>query len=335
MSIHKDRIRTVLKGKKPDRVPVSLWRHFYDKESSASGLAEAMTAFQKKYDWDFMKVNPRASYHIEGWGAKVKFSQKPLTRTKVVEHPVKKTEDWKRLKVLKSSVKALTEQLKALKLIKKRLKDEIFIVETVFTPLSIAGDLVKEEKDLLKDLRKKPELIHTALEIITETFSGFAVECLNAGADGIFFATTEWATENLLTEEEYLEFGKAYDLKVLNKVESAEFNIMHICKSHNFLRLFYDYPVKVVNWDSNEPTNLNLKEGAKVLHKTVMSGIDQENLLVKGTPEKVSEKIKQLVSFNQELRLILGPGCVISPQTPEENIKAVREAVENSWINLK
>lgn len=316
-------------------MPVSLWRHFYNQEGSASGLADAMMSFQQKYDWDFMKVNPRASYHIESWGAKIKFSQNPLIKTKVIEYPVKKTEDWKRLKVLNSSIKSLAEQLETLKLIKKRLKAEIFMVETIFTPLSIAGDLVKEEKDLLKDLRKKPELIHTALEIITETFSGFAVECLNAGADGIFFATTEWATKNLLTEEEYLEFGKPYDLKLLQKIESAEFNILHICKSHNFLRLFSDYPVKVVNWDSSDLTNLNLKEGAKILHKTVMGGIDQENLLVKGTPQKVSQKIKELITLNQELRLILGPGCVISLQTPEENIKAVRNAVENPWINLK
>lgn len=329
MSIHKDRIRTVLKGERPDRIPISLWRHFYDKESDASELAKAMIAFQKKYDWDFMKVNPRASYHIEGWGAKVAFSLKPWIKTKVVEHPVKKTEDWKKLKVLKSSVKALTEQLKALKLIKKRLKDEIFMVETIFTPLSIAGDLVKEEKDLLKDLRKEPELIHTALEIITETFSSFAVECLNAGADGIFFATTEWATKNLLTEEEYLEFGKTYDLKVLNEVESAEFNILHICKSHNFLKLFFDYPVKVVNWDSTDPTNLNLKEGAKILNKIVLGGIDQENLLLKGTSDKVTKEIKEIIELNQKVNLILGPGCVISPQTPGENLEAVRRAVEN------
>jgi uroporphyrinogen decarboxylase len=329
MSIQKDRIRTVLKGERPDRIPISLWRHFYDKESSASGLAEAMIAFQKKYDWDFMKVNPRASYHIEGWGAKIKFSQNPLIKTKVIEYPVKKTEDWKRLKVLNSSNKALAEQLKVLKLIKKRLKAEIFIVETIFTPLSIAGDLVKEEKVLIKELRENPELIHTTLEIITETFSSFAVECLNAGADGIFFATTEWATKNLLAEEEYLEFGKTYDLKVLNKVESAEFNILHICKSHNFLKLFSDYPAKVVNWDSIDPTNLNLKEGEKILNKIVLGGIDQENLLLKGTSEKVTKKIKDIIELNQNVNLILGPGCVIYPHTPEDNIEAVRRAVEN------
>ncbi len=329
MSIHKDRVRAVLKGERADRLPVSFWRHFYHKESTAEGLADAMVDFQKKYDWDFMKVNPRASYHIEGWGAKAEFSNDPLVKTRVTEKPVKKTGDWKKLKVLDSSNKAFEEQLEVLRLIKKELKDEIFVVETLFSPLSIAGDLVKEE-DLIKDIRENPELIHQALEIITGTFSDFSVQCLDAGADGIFFATTEWATKSHLTEKEYLEFGRPYDLKILKRVESAEFNILHICKSNNFLPLFADYTVKVVNWDSSDPTNLNLKEGAMILNKTVLGGIDQHNLLLKSTPEDVFDKVKELIESSRGIRLILGPGCVISPETPEKNLEAVKKAVEIS-----
>lgn len=327
MSIHKDRIRAVIKGEKADRLPVSFWRHFYHKESTAQDLAEAMTAFQKKFDWDFMKLNPRASYHIEGWGARVEFSNDPLVKTKVTEKPVKKTGDWEKLEVLDSSNKAFQEQLEALRLIKSKLKDEIFVVETLFSPLSVAGDLIKEE-DLIKDIRKNPELIHQVLEIITETFSDFAAECLDAGADGVFFATTEWATKSHLTEKEYLEFGRPYDLKILKKVESAEFNILHVCKSNNFLPLFADYPVQVVNWDSSDPTNLGLKEGARVLNKAVIGGIDQQNLLLKSTPEDVYNNVKELIQSTRGIRLILGPGCVISPETPEENLEAVKRAVE-------
>ncbi|OGC79925.1 MAG: hypothetical protein A2W07_06860 [candidate division Zixibacteria bacterium RBG_16_43_9] len=329
MSIHKDRIRAILKGEMPDRVPISLWRHFYEKEATAEGLAEAMISFQKKYDWDFMKVNPRASYHIEGWGAKVEFNHGPLRKTEVIEYPIKKAEDWKKFEALKFSKKALEEQLRALSLIKKEFKEEIFLVETIFTPLSIAGDLVPEEKDLVKGLKENPQIIHSALEIITDIFSDFAAECLNAGADGIFFATTEWATKELLTEKEYLEFGKPYDLEVLRKIESAEFNILHVCKSNNFLSLFVDYPVKVVNWNATDLTNLDLKEGAKLLNKAVLGGIDHEKLLLNGTPDGVSKKIKEVVERNHDVRLILGPGCTISPQTPEENLKAARKAVEN------
>jgi uroporphyrinogen decarboxylase len=329
MSIHEDRIRAVIRGEMPDRVPISLWRHFYEKESTAGGLAETMISFQKKNDWDFMKVNPRASYHIEGWGAKVEFDHGPLRKTEVVECPIKKAEDWKKFEALKFSKKVLEEQLRALSLIKRELKDEIFLVQTIFTPLSIAGDLVPEEKDLVKGLKENPQIIHSALEIITDIFSDFAAECLNAGADGIFFATTEWATKELLTEKEYLEFGRPYDLKVLRKTESAEFNILHVCKSNNLLPLFVDYPVKVVNWNATDLTNLDLKEGAKLLNKVVLGGIDHEKLLLSGTPDEVSKEIRKIIERNQEVRFMLGPGCTLSPQTPEENLKAARKAVEN------
>lgn len=313
----------------PDRVPISLWRHFYEKESTAEALAGAMIDFQKKYDWDFMKVNPRASYHIEGWGAKVAFNHGPLRKTEVVECPIEKAEDWKKFEALKFSNKALDEQLSALSLIKKKFKDEIFLVQTIFTPLSIAGDLVPEEKDLLKGLKKNPQIIHSALEIITGIFSDFAAECLNAGADGIFFATTEWATKDLLTEKEYLEFGKSYDLKVLRKIESAEFNLLHVCKSNNLLPLFVDYPVKVVNWNATDPTNLDLKKGAKLLNKVVLGGIDHEKLFLNGKPDNLSKEIRKIIERNQKVRFMLGPGCTISPQTPEENLKTIRKAVEN------
>lgn len=318
-----------MKGEMPDRVPISLWKHFYEKESTDEGLAEAMISFQKKYDWDFMKVNPRASYHIEGWGAKVEFNHGPLRKTEVIEYPIKKAEDWKKFEALKFSKKALEEQSRALSLIKKEFKEEIFLVQTIFTPLSIAGDLVPEEKDLVRSLKENPQIIHSALVIITDIFSDFAIECLNAGADGIFFATTEWATKDLLTEKEYLEFGKPYDLKVLRKIESAEFNILHICKSNNFLSLFSDYPVKVVNWNATDPTNFDLKEGAKLLNKAVLGGIDHENLLLNGKSDELYKEIRKIIERNQEVRFMLGPGCTISTQTPEENLKAARKAVES------
>lgn len=68
-----ERLRAALKGQDVDRVPVSMWRHFFAKETSAESLAEAMIGFQSRFDWDFMKVNPRASYHVEDWGAPAHF----------------------------------------------------------------------------------------------------------------------------------------------------------------------------------------------------------------------------------------------------------------------
>ena len=56
-----ERVDAALKGAAVDRAPISFWGHSYLKEWSAEELAEAMLANYRTYDWDYMKVNPRAS----------------------------------------------------------------------------------------------------------------------------------------------------------------------------------------------------------------------------------------------------------------------------------
>jgi len=325
---HKERILALIKSEPIDRIPVSFWRHFYHKERTAQELAEAMLNFQKRFDWDLMKVNPRAAYHVQDWGAVLKYSNDEFTKAQTVDYPVKKASDWNKLKILEPTKGALGEQLQALSLIKKGLRDTVHFVETVFTPLSIAGDLVQDDKMLIRDLREIPKIIHQVLEIITATFEKFTSEILNTGASGIFLATTQWASVNYITKEEYLEFGQPYDLRVLKAAQEAELNVLHVCEPNNFLELFADYPAEIVNWDASDPTNLNLKEGAKLLKKVVMGGIDHKEALLKNKPEQIVGQARKIRESMQGFRWILGPGCTYEPAVPEANLKALREEVE-------
>src|SRR5438094_3513650 len=94
----KARVDAAVRGQPVDRPPVSLWRHFYECEDTAEGLAGAMLAWHRKYDWDWMKINPRASYHVEGWGVKLRFSGEPLIKPVVLDVPIKQTRDWATLR---------------------------------------------------------------------------------------------------------------------------------------------------------------------------------------------------------------------------------------------
>ena len=189
---HWERIQAALSGEEVDVVPISMWRHFFSKETSAEGLAEAMLSFQRKYDWDYMKVNPRASYHVEGWGVQMRYSgdQSP----QVVETPVREPEDWLRLEVLEPNTGVLGEQLYALELSSRDLKGEVPFLMTVFTPLSIAARRALSEEVFLEHLRSHPDKVRYALELVTETFVRFPTACLERGASGLFYATTSWAT---------------------------------------------------------------------------------------------------------------------------------------------
>src|SRR5712691_12275671 len=124
----KERVDAALRGDPVDRVPASLWGHDFEREWSAHGLAEAMMENYTRYDWDFMKVNPRACYHVEGWGAKYRPSGEKY-KAPVFEHgPIKSASDWKRLRPLEADAGSFAEQILALQLINHSMGFEAYFV---------------------------------------------------------------------------------------------------------------------------------------------------------------------------------------------------------------
>ena len=270
---HQERVRATLERRDIDRVAVSMWRHFYKDETTAEGLAASMLGFQREYDWDFMKVNPRASYHAEGWGMRTSYA---TGEPKVIETPVKSPDDWLKIEPLSLETPVLAEQLKALELIADGLKGEVPFIMTVFTPLSVAADLAPSEPEFIRYLREHPDKVKAALAAITETFTAFSRACLDRGARGLFYATTSWATSDAITEEEYRALAMPYDLQLLAGLPAHEFTLLHICRDNNFLPLFKKYPVPAVSWDARAAHNLSLAEGRAALGgKVAVGGIGQ------------------------------------------------------------
>lgn len=324
---HWERVRSALKGAVTDRVPVSMWRHFYSSEQSAGSLAEAMLGFQKRFDWDFMKVNPRASYHVEGWGVEMKYDGDRSPR--VVSTPIRKSADWMRLNALKPDHGVLGEQLKALEIISRGLKGTVPFLMTVFTPLAIAARLAPSEETFQRHLREHPDKVRHALDIITATFTDFSRACLERGTSGLFLATTAWGSANLLSDKEYRDFARPYDLKLLSALPPAEFHVLHICGERNLFRKMKDYPVHAFNWDVHGRGNPSLAEGSRILsRKMVIGGLSQGKGLAGASPQQLTGEVIGLRAAMGNRGWMLSPGCTFAPETPEANLRAVRRAVD-------
>ncbi len=318
-------------GERPDRFAASFWRHFYHREHSAEGTAEAMLGFQKRYDWDFIKINPRATYHVEDWGVRMKWSRDEFTNHERTAVPVTVLDDWNRILPHNPSSPVLAEHLKVISLVRKGVGKEVPVLMTVFTPLSIAGWLVSEPQVLLDHLHRAPEKVEQALRAITTTFVRFTAEVRNAGADGLFFATTLWASRNMLTWEEYRRFGVAHDLEVIKAAEDDAINLLHVCSSQNFLKQLseIDYHCHLYNWDSDEATNVTLDAGYDLLPgKTLVGGVDRRGWLLKGTADEAAHRVDDLMIKHDSNRLVVGPGCAVPPEVPPENLLAVRGALD-------
>lgn len=325
---HKKRLEMILAGEKPDRYAASFWRHFYHKENNAQGTAEAMLDFQRAFDWDFMKINPRADYHIEGWGFEQIYSNDEFQKHRVLKYPIKSADDWDKIEPLKSTAPVLAEHLQVVSLIRKGVGRDFPILMTVFTPLAIAGRMVEDDNLLVEHLRNHPDQIHRALRAITNTFIKYVQELRNAGADGVFYATTQWASSNLITWNEYEEFGVPYDLEVIQSAEKDSLNLFHVCSSNNYLSQLakIDYNCKMYNWDGDDPTNIQLDKALELLpEKTLVGGVDHRGWLLKSYPPEIPHQMQRIKKYLDPARVIIGPGCSIAPEVPKENLKLLRE----------
>jgi len=322
-----ERVAAALRGEAVDCVPISFWGHNYLKEWSAEGLAEAMLDNYQTYGWDWMKVNPRASYFVEDWGANLQPSGDPNQGPAFVGvPPVRDPDDWRRLRPIEPDKGVLGEQLQALHLIRDGLAGEAYFIQTIFSPLSIAKYLVGNNPEVVRrSIAADPEALQAALAVITETFRTYVQATLEMGASGIFFATTGWASAGTLGEEEYKRFGREYDLQVLDVAGSASVNVLHNCGERVYFDLLADYPVHAISWAATLPSNPSLAEGKERANKAVMGGVN-EKTLPDDAPEKVADEVRVAIDSTGGRRVLVAPGCSIPPRTPEANLRAALEA---------
>ena len=139
----RERVEAALSGGDLDRVPVSAWRHFIPEEKTPETLAEASLNNFKKYDWDWLKVNPRATYYAEAFGNTYDYNAYAGVIPTPASVLIKISSDLSRVKAVSPAEGVFAEQLRLLGLIKEGIGGAPF-VQTVFSPLSVLAFIAAE-----------------------------------------------------------------------------------------------------------------------------------------------------------------------------------------------
>ncbi len=322
---HRERLEATLSGQKPDRTPVSLWRHFPVDDLFPEELAASIVRFQEKFDFDFVKITPASSFCLQDYGLRDAWQGNPEGSKQVVFHPVSKEADWLKIKPLDPRKGALSAQLKCIQLIRKTLPESTPIIQTIFSPLSQAKNLVGKE-NLISHLRMYPEQVKQALHAITQTTRDFIEECAALKIDGIFYAV-QHAQYSLLSLAEFREFGSSFDKQVLESAQPLWFNVGHLHGTNVMFEELSSFPIQVLNWHDRE-TEPNLKDGKANFIGTVCGGLRQWETLAYGSPDQIINESKDAIHQTSDTRFILGTGCVTPVIAPDVNIVAARKAVE-------
>ena len=323
----RERVWAALRGEPLDRPPVSFWGHFYHRESSARELVDATVEHQREFGWDWVKLNPRKHYHVEPWGVSYRYSGRAAEKPVLETWPVHQPGDWAAVTPRPHDLGALGEQIEAVTMLRRELPADVPMIETVFTPLAVLGEMVEEPGELRLHMRTHRNAIRGALEAVTATYEPFVRMVLAAGADGIYLATTDWASRNLLSPDDYRDWARPFDLRILAAAAGAPFNVLHVCKRRNLLFELADYPVSAFSWDATDPTNPTLADGLARLPGAVMGGISQEEALRESDAEHAVAEFRRGLEQTGGRRWLVGPGCSIPPAVPAANLKAVAAAV--------
>lgn len=333
----KERVLATISGQTPDRAPACFFNHQCSTERSPEPLVGRMMNEYWLYDWDFVKLMARPTYYGEAWGCEYTWSPaRPNDFPALKESILKTPGDMAKLPALSGDYGPFGEHLKAVEYVNQALQGEAFFVMSLFNPLSIANRMIgavfnhpDEAEPMKRFIAQDADAVHQGLKTIAGTIADYTRRCVRAGANGVFMTSTVWTYDHF-SEEAYLEFGKPYDLMIYEaaREEGAVLNVQHVCRDNIMLKVFADYPVEVISYESTHPRNPSLTEAAGIVKQTLWGGVDQRSVLPEGSPSDVADQVKQALDETGGRNIIIGPGCTANRHIPEENLRAVVPAIQ-------
>ena len=299
-----ERIRSVLAGQMPDRVPASFWFHFPAGQTHGEASVKAHLEYYHQVKPDFLKIMNENHY--------------------LVKVPIKNPADWRKLKPAPINSEFFQAQLDEIKQITDVLQGECLTTTTIFNPFAsgnhASGGLVTEH------LKADPQSVHIGLATIAESLAEFSLACLEAGADGIYFSA-QGGEADRFSEHDFLKFIKPHDLTVLGTIrEKGELNIIHICGEKIRLHLYCDYPGQVFNWAVSSPENLSLQSGKHLFNRTILGGLDNRGVIVAGKPKEIESAVHAIIRSIGPMNLIIGADCTLPTDIDRNNIRLAIEA---------
>jgi uroporphyrinogen decarboxylase len=310
-----------------DRPPASAWGHTYREEWSPRELAAITVKRARQFGWDFVKFQPRASSFAEAFGSVYKPAGHRLKGPVMVSAAVPDLESWRSVSLVNSA--ALSDQVESIAMVARELGPDVPVMQTVFSPITVGGYLVgKSQARVVRELRKHSEVVRPALDRVAQALVDFSRRSVEAGAAGIFYAISGYASKDAMPEAVYRQLVMPYDIGVLDQLpRAAWFNAVHLCGSNLHFGLARDMPAQAVSWSIHNQGNPSLLEGREISGRAVMGGMSQRTTLINGSRQEIESEARRAITETGGRGLLLAPGCSVPPRVRDANLEAMVSAV--------
>ena len=217
--------------------------------------------------------------------------------------------------------------LEAISILRRELGDRVAILGKAMGPWTLAYHM-RGVSEFLIDIVLEPNRVRDFLAALSPITVEFARAQIRAGADAIVIA--DHATGDMVRADTYRDF-----LLPIHQALTAELGcptILHCC-GHSLDRIDY---FAQAGFDAYHFESAN--DARRAVHlaggrMSLVGNINGPDLLLKGTSREIHRAVRLAASAGLQM---IGPECAIAPTTPIENLKALTDAVaETYWAKLR
>lgn len=324
------RVRAVLDGQPPDRIPnfdimmtfaahyigQPLARYYQDYRV----LTDANFAVRDAFALDILQAISDPYREAADLGLHVEFPEDglPVSRVPLLADPA----DLGQIKLVEPSQgRRMSDRLAAIRRFREAAGDEVMIMGWVEGALAEAADL-RGVSQLMLDLVDRPDWVTDLLEFCTEQEILFARAQVEAGADIIGLGD---AVASQVSPRMYRRHALPYETRIFDAVhEMGALARLHICGDTT--KILTDMPQSGadmidIDW------MVDIAAAAEAFGETVVVGNqDPVAVMLQGTPQQVTNAVRYCAAHAGP-RFISAAGCEIPDGTPHANLFAQSQAL--------
>lgn len=339
------RIGMLKQGRYPDRVPISLSLSSYAPKmfgiSAKDFYLNPETAFEANSElMDIFPADTEIGYTVPDsicldFGGEVYFGDNSLECPKSIQIPAETEEALRNLKIPDPyTAPGASREFAYAKIRKKNGLSGAGMA--LSSPFRQSVELIGMN-NLMRWMRKKPELVHYACELIIEYSLRKAMMYIEEfGTEGLSNAFSyPMESHHLISPKSFREFSAPHAKKLhdeLRKMGVHSFS-EHLCGNHRenlwFWRDALELPEHTMITVGEELSMEEISEGIGSRH--IIGGNVSTEILQLGTPKEVYLESKDIIERMKyrEGGFVLAAACVISTAIPPENIIAMIHAAED------
>ena len=337
-----ERICAARRGEPTDRVPVFLHNFMVAAREAGYTMrefgtdprkaADAFIRITEKYDLDGVLMDIDTATTAGALGVPIDFPEHEPARC---EHGLLRTlDDLDRLNSDRvGEDEHLQVWLETMRRLKEHFGDEKYLRGNIDQAPFSAASMLRSPQAWMLDLvdEENHDAVHRLLEICTRATCRFIELMAGAGAHMVSSGDSP-AGPAMISPEMYREFARPYeDLAAEHAHNHGMPYLLHICGDTGaILDQFTGRPIDAVE--------LDYQTDVQRIHDTLSGtavafwgNIDPSGVLARGTPDQVRREARKVIKlFSDTPRFVLNSGCALPADTPEENMRAFREIVDEA-----